>query len=1472
MFTCIKIVSRTSRWFAIGLILACFAAGAARTEENVANPTQLQAALDNNAVTQIRITVAELENAAAFTLDQGTQPAKLLSGKVPSGTDPETIVRGTGTTSILTVTGNAANPLTLSNLILEHADGLVVAGTAANKNGGAITVRGAGALVLDNVVIQNNTANYGGGAIFANRTLNIDITGSTFQNNKSLATSSPLAGAIEIEGDFVGTIRDSRFIDNITAGYEGGAIKTSGNFVGDIVGSQFIGNRSRGTGAAITVRTFDGAIIDCLFENNTFYNGSSAGGGALLADSLTGGILRSRFIGNGGSEADGGVSQMGGAIGIFSYMGSDPMQLSGGIVECEFTRNSGMGGGALYLAGGLADGAIENTLFLSNSASMAGGAIWLNAGEMEIVDSDFIGNHGDRGGAIFTKADVVLRVTDGKTMRIAGNTAGKEADGTFRQNAVEINGTGSLLIDTGSGATMAMTSSIEGAAVANETITVTKKGQGELKLGAATLMTAADDTRAALFTVEEGILHLYGAAESAPELEGDAADIDVVMTDGTVELVGENSVFTLGSDAASAVLSVGGDNAVNAEGGVILKAGGKILSSASYDTSLVLASAGDAVRLENDLEIEVTDADASLAFDTVLTPDDPDTASVLKTGAGGLDLVKQNAFADIAFVTVSEGSLTSGESQTFRNLVTAAGTRLDTGSNAVTVEAGSLAGETATGDFTKIGNGALSVSGPMTVDGALAVTDGVLGVVIDNVNPTIVADSVAFSGGAALAVTGYNGSGNYGTVVVIRTSTVIADADMPTSSSVDDISSLGYDFLYGEVRRGEENKSIVVDSGLYWYHDEVGLERYAKAHGTFKVDDDARGPFTLGTVLSDRDKPGAGDWDGCTLEKTGDGTLELTAVNTHTGGNLVREGTLLASTEGALGSGTTTVYDGAELHLGHDGEVASDIAGGGGMRTMGDLVFTGDMSDHTGKVDVASGSFGLGAAGGPEVRSGASFVLADGVGLYGNGTVGGLRVKSGATVSPGHSIGAITVDGDVVFEAGSFYRVEVDPNSTDADLLAITGTADLGGATVVHVGTHTKDELRNSPIGEWTILTAAGGFGGTRFNDTIAGDYLFLDQALEYRANNTEVVLVITRNNADFLDFATTRNQIAVAGTLNTLDQNGPLYNALMNLQATADMPLLFDQMSGELHPSVRGMLQNADRAFANTLLGRVTDPAIRLPGCPIWAEIGGFGARGKGGDGIAKAKQKEFNATLGAEGQWGGGWLGGGAFRYARSEVKLKDRDSKADIDSYSFALYGGKDVRFGSGSFRLGLAASYGYHDIDAKRHIREPALAQRLDSDYHAHSLQFAADIGYGLDIGRALKLEPFVRGAWNSVWSNRFNERGGEAALHSRREHQGNFSTILGLRFKAPVSETLSLRAGAGWQHLYGKVHTTNRFNFIDSGTEFSITGISVPRDALYMNAGVNFNVTPRFEIGVGYTGLVGKRVNSHGGNLLLQYSF
>ncbi|HFZ4879144.1 TPA: S8 family serine peptidase, partial [Serratia marcescens] len=185
---------------------------------------------------------------------------------------------------------------------------------------------------------------------------------------------------------------------------------------------------------------------------------------------------------------------------------------------------------------------------------------------------------------------------------------------------------------------------------------------------------------------------------------------------------------------------------------------------------------------------------------------------------------------------------------------------------------------------------------------------------------------------------------------------------------------------------------------------------------------------------------------------------------------------------------------------------SNDISGHGGLtkQGIGTLVLTGNNT-YSGPTLVNQGRLAINGS----VTSAVS-VQSGGI-VGGSGTVGSLTARRGGTVAPGNSIGTLNVAGDVSFEPGSRYAVEVGPNG-QSDRIQSGGAATIGGGEVAVTLENssnllTQSEVRSLLGQQYTILSAQQGVSG-QF-DAVAPNYLFLGTGLSYQP--TGVTLSVGR-------------------------------------------------------------------------------------------------------------------------------------------------------------------------------------------------------------------------------------------------------------------------------------------------------------------------------------------------------------------------
>ncbi|USQ49477.1 autotransporter outer membrane beta-barrel domain-containing protein [Serratia marcescens] len=535
---------------------------------------------------------------------------------------------------------------------------------------------------------------------------------------------------------------------------------------------------------------------------------------------------------------------------------------------------------------------------------------------------------------------------------------------------------------------------------------------------------------------------------------------------------------------------------------------------------------------------------------------------------------------------------------------------------------------------------------------------------------------------------------------------------------------------------------------------------------------------------------------------------------------------------------------------------SNDISGHGGLtkQGIGTLVLTGNNT-YSGPTLVNQGRLAVNGS----VTSAVS-VQSGGI-VGGSGTLSSLTARDGGTVAPGNSIGTLNVAGNVSFEPGSRYAVEVGPNG-QSDRIQSSGSATIGGGEVAVTLENspnllTQGEVRSLLGQQYTILSAQQGVSG-QF-DAVAPNYLFLGTGLSYQP--TGVTLSVGRNGTSFASVAQTSNERAVAAAADALAAGNPVYESLLSSGTAGEARQAFRQLSGQIHADIASALVNDSRYLREALNGRLRQAEGLASSSAIKADEGGAWAQLLGACGTTRRATPMLPAIrprpTGCWWGWTrrrrttGGW--GVATGYTRTSLH-GGYGSKADSDNYHLAAYG--DKQFGALALRGG--AGYTWHRIDTKRSVNYGMQSDRDTAKYSARTEQLFAEAGYSVQ-GEWLNLEPFVNLAYVNFENNGIAESGGAAALRGDKQHTDATVSTLGLRadtaWQVTPGTTVALRSELGWQHQYGSLERGTGLRFNGGNAPFVVDSVPVSRDGMVLKAGAEVAVNENATLSLGYGGLL-----------------
>jgi autotransporter-associated beta strand protein len=697
----------------------------------------------------------------------------------------------------------------------------------------------------------------------------------------------------------------------------------------------------------------------------------------------------------------------------------------------------------------------------------------------------------------------------------------------------------------------------------------------------------------------------------------------------------------------------------------------------------------------------------------------------------------------------------------------------------------------------------------------------------------------------------------------------------------------GLSDLTGTVSRTTVDSGAVLDFG-----DRSAIIRNLRGEGVVHIGVDPSTRLAVGEGVFAGRIDGAGTLRAAYFG-TGIGPLVLTGNNTY-GATAVDAGATLqigdGGSTGTLGSGAVSIDGTLVFDRSNEYVVANAISGDGSLvhQGTGRLVLTG-ANTYTGTTTVSAGTLSvngsLAAAGTVNVMGGAT--------LGGSGSMGAVTIAAGGFLSPGNSIGTLTV-GDLAFAPGSTFLVEVDPQGNADRIHAANVT--LSGANVqVQAGTGRYE--RNT---RYTILSHSGTRTGS-FAD-VASNLAFLRPTLLYEPGAV-ILQMLSSEAAPYSSVATSSNQASVASYLDSFasqpgngSETSSLLQSIDNLDAQ-QARRAFDTLSGSVHASASQIAMALGRNFSAMLGARGTDalldgertvssagftarryagPAIEAttrdeaggqaragrsslamgasvamgaalpsPRRGLWAQAIGGGGRADGDGNGSAARYSSGGVAFGFDHDISERWMVGAALARTRTGWDASANDGTAagtgSITSHQAGLYG----RFLADDWLLRLDGTYGRHRFSTKRTISLGAGGFAADSNHTGHEWAFAAQAEFAVQplVDGSSQLRPVVGLRHARFSEDGFTETGAAAASLTVADRSASNTTLqAGVRWlHALESGKGQLQLQASVSHLAGDNDLPVTSRMAGPATSFVAAGTELPRNALTLAGSASVQV-------------------------------
>jgi len=579
---------------------------------------------------------------------------------------------------------------------------------------------------------------------------------------------------------------------------------------------------------------------------------------------------------------------------------------------------------------------------------------------------------------------------------------------------------------------------------------------------------------------------------------------------------------------------------------------------------------------------------------------------------------------------------------------------------------------------------------------------------------------------------------------------------------------------------------------------------------------------------------------------------------------------------GSGGTGQLAILDGAVLATLH-GLVGYGDSDAGRVRISG----AGSLWDNHGQLVLGGDWSGEGGTGYLEVSEGALVKARDltiwrtGV-LAGDGTVQADSAVNHGTLSPGLSIGTLTIAGDLTFEPNSLLEVEVD-NAGQSDKVVVTGTVAIHGGTVKAASTETITRSQRYPIveasdvvGTFDALDTALLSIDTRLVDANA--------ALGY-AHDT-VVLNVGVSRFDDSAVARTRNQRSLGLALQQIADSGgnSVTSALQAVAGEDSLRRAYDQLAGLTRPSLAALATVGAAHFTESVIGRTRTVRSVGPGGPspgaasmpfdadlyeddgssyaglygpcmavgrggqiqrnqpwgLWIQGHGAWSDREGAQDRAGYRANTYSTGVGWDWALAEGAMVGVTAGAADTQVDYASSPDNSRMEAYYAGVYGSMAWN------RAYLDTAWTYTDLHYRTDRSVNLTGEHLEGDSGGYGVGAYLEAGWNAEPMHGWAWQPLTSMHVSYVSLDDAQEAGGVSALGFARQDQTSIKGSLGLRITRPLAllgltdATVCLQCR--WVHEFGDKDADVEAHFTDyPSSAFTITDEGT-RDSAAVGAG------------------------------------